>query len=307
MTEEAVRERIGAQVREAAQNDRVAWWYLKPEELRSWRRHELAYLEAAARTIRENDPRKRPVWMYDPGHRNAAGLAQTARHLDIVGKGMYVNYAGMKDSRVWCRWTIEQQIQAIAEANPGAMPLAVPEMFRPPEESDLALIPSWVRHDVYCALVAGAKGVVVFSFARRENFAPAREIYLESYLRVAEELCGDANLGQVFLFGERRNQLRVAVTAGSPTVVMPFGSGGVKEPIEYPSVSYLEAAYDNENFLFLVNSAREAVRVEVSGLPDAGVAAADAFAPANPPARIYGKYLCDLPALGVAGWRFPDG
>ena len=35
----AIRDRIGAQVRATPrQDDRIAWWYLQPEELRSWER-----------------------------------------------------------------------------------------------------------------------------------------------------------------------------------------------------------------------------------------------------------------------------
>ena len=80
---------------------------------------EIAYLEVAARTVRESDPRKRPVWMYrSTPTATPRILAQTARHLDIVGKGMYVNSQGHENERVWCRWTIEQETHGIAETNP---------------------------------------------------------------------------------------------------------------------------------------------------------------------------------------------
>jgi len=94
LTPDEIRRRIGEQVREVADRPEIAWWYLAPEELRYWRKKEMTYLEVAADAIREADPLDRPVWMYDPNHRNAAALARTVKHLDVCGKGMYTNYAG---------------------------------------------------------------------------------------------------------------------------------------------------------------------------------------------------------------------
>jgi hypothetical protein len=273
---DAVREKVKAWL-EADKDETIAWWYLVPEELRYWRKREIEYLEKAARAIRELDPLKRPVWMYDPGHRDAAGLSYTARHLGIVGKGMYTNYAGMKDSRVWCRWTIEQEIAAIARANPRAVPIAVPEMFQQPIDEDLQLIPAWVRHDVYLALVSGAKGVVVFSFWARPKF-PAHGDYYRSYVRIAEELNGPQNLGQVFLFGERRNDITLEVQEGPATVEMTYRKVKKKE---YASVSLANIAVGSERYVFLVNSANDGVHVDIEGLPAAGARAANVFAEAG--------------------------
>ena len=74
-----ITESIKKQVSSIAGNRTIAWWYLTPEELRHWRKNELKYLEIATRAVRESDPLKRPVWMYDPGHRNASSLARTCR------------------------------------------------------------------------------------------------------------------------------------------------------------------------------------------------------------------------------------
>ena len=99
---------------------------------------------------------------------------------------------------------------------------------------------------------------------RRDGFGEAREIYLESYLKSAEELCGDANLGQVFLFGEKRRNLAGDRHRGAADGRHEFRSGRKKDGgSEYPSVSHLEAAFGGEVYLFLVNSANEAVRVEI--------------------------------------------
>ena len=258
---------IKKQVSSVAGNRTIAWWYLTPEELRHWKKNELKYLETATRAVRESDPLKRPVWMYDPGHRNASSLARTCKYLDICGKGMYVNYSEFKDSRIFCRWTIEQEIEAIKISNPAAIPIAVPEMFQEPEPENVKLIPSWVRHDVYSSLIAGAKGIVIFSFANRKGFK-SHDIYFTEYARTADELCGEMNLGQVFLFGEKRNDISLKITEGPEDLPFFFKAAGMKSPAEYPSINIFNAAFGNERYLFLVSSANTQVTVEISGFPE---------------------------------------
>jgi hypothetical protein len=266
-TAKDVEEGIKQQVLKVAKHPEIAWWYLQPEELRYWRANEMLYLETAANTIRRTDPLKRPVWMYDPGHRVADGLAHTVRHLDISGKGLYTNYSGQRDSRIWVRWSIEQEIKAIRQANPSAIPIAVPEMFQQPEPDHLSMIPKWVRHDVYLSLISGAKGVVVFSRRKRPTLA-AHEAYYEAYAQVARELCGRLGLGQVFLFGEQRTAVKVDVVDGPRQISPKEGTGGIRPPAKtYPPVSILDVAYRKDRYLIAVNSANVTVRVRFTGLP----------------------------------------
>lgn len=257
--------RLREQVTAVAQDDSIAWWYLQPEELRYWRPEELEYLAAAVKTIRDADPLHRPIWLYEPGHRTGRQMAPIARYLDIVGKGMYTNYSSMKKSRVWCRWTIEQELEAIAETNPNAIPIAVPEMFQQPTEEELPLIPTWVRHDAYLALITGAKGIVVFSARARDNF-PSRKQYLEAWEQVAKELCGPKGLGQVFLFGEPRKGLEIDIIDG-PDRVTTRRLSRIEKEFEYPSIAFLDVAHGSARYLFAVNSANEPVKAVIGGLP----------------------------------------
>jgi len=275
LTPDEIAEGIAEQVRAVADRPEIAWWYLQPEELRHWRRREMEYLETATRTIRELDPRERPIWMYDPGHRTANALAHTVQHLSICGKGMYTNYSGQRDSRIWVRWTIEQEIEAIERANPGAIPIAVPEMFQQPEDEHLEWITAWVRHDVYLSLVSGAKGIIVFSLRERNNF-DAHAAYAEAYLEAARELCGDLALGQLFLFGERRDDLTVQVVQGPAVLALDLPLRG-ERPAHFPSVNYANLAWGSERYLFAVNSANERVRVRVTGFPENQIRAVSVF------------------------------
>ncbi len=299
---------IKRQVDAVVDKDVIAWWYLTPEELRPWRTKEMRYLEVAARTIRENDPLKRPVWMYDPGHRTSKELAVTAQFLDIVGKGMYTNYSGQKGHRVWNRWTIEQQISAIDQSGrPSAIQIAVPEMFQEPAPEDVAKIPAWVRHDVYLALVSGAQGVVPFSLAYRSGFSSqAWDAYYNAYAQTAHELNGAPGLGQVFLFGERRHDLHLTITAGERVVSPQLMPGVIDKVIEYPAVAMANIAYGSDRYLFLVNSSEEPVEVRIDGFPVQPVYVRDAFS-GMPTPPITSTITLTLPGLGVSGMHLARG
>ncbi len=248
-------------VKKVADRSEIAWWDVTPEELRFWRADELEYLKSAYQIIRENDPLKRPVFMYEPGHRTAEALAKLLPWQDLCAKGTYTNYSGMKYQRVGVRHSIEQQVEAAAMAPHPVTPVALPEMFRQPDDGELKLIPAWVRHDVYCSLVAGAKGVLVFSASRRPNFT-AREAYLQAYLEVCKELTGPQKLGEVFLFGERRDDIEIAYLDGPKETLLKTR----KLEKKYPSVSSANFSWNNKRYVFLVNSAEAPVKLMVGGL-----------------------------------------
>ena len=299
---EEVEAAIRRQVEEVMDNPRIAFWYLRPEELRPWRKPEMAYLQAASRAVRGTDPLRRPLWVYDPAHANASRLASIAPWVGYLGKGLYPNYASMKDDRVWCRWAIEQEVEAIKASGADAVPIAVPEMFQQPADADLGKIPAWARHDVYLSLISGAKGVIIFSARRRPEF-PARDTYYKAYADVARELLGPLNLGQVFLFGEPRTDLEVDVIEGPAELEMRFPSGGVKEPIVYPSVASYDVAYGNDRYLFVVNSANKPVKIAVGGMPY-NVMRAESLFEKNPAFDIAeGEFVATLAPLEVKGFR----
>ena len=325
MTPEEIETTIRELVQKALNHkhaDRIAWWYLQPEELRYWRAHEIRYLEVAARVIRESDPQRRPVWMYDPGHRDARGLARTARHLDIVGKGMYTNYSGQVHERVWCRWTIEQERKAIetvrgeeGQAAARRVPIAVPEMFQHPgkfvdayikdEQAAIAAVARWARHDAYAALVAGAEGIVIFSLRRRERgelqlTGELHDAYYQAYAKVARELTGELGLGEVFLFGERREDVRVQVVEGPTTLTLEYRNN---EPVDYPTVGHAAIAVDRDRYIVLVNSSENAVSAVVSELPyGADIPVHDLFSGRTFPLG-EGEIEVNLEPLGVRAFR----
>lgn len=273
-------EAVAARVRALAAHPEVLWWAVRPEEARPWRADEMRYLAAVSSAVRVNDPARRPVYHYNPSHRDAEELAAVAPHVDILAKGAYANDAGFKRDRAWVRRAVEAELAALRKAGrPGAIALVMPELsLDPPPEEDVE-IPAWARHDVYLGLVAGAKGVLIWSLFKRPEVRRTWSLWYDAYARCAREL--GAGLGAVFLFGERRADL--AVTASR-------------------DVSSAELAHGTSRWLFVVNSSSAPASVAVMGWPEAS-AAEDAFLGAALSLPASGPLTLPLPPYGVAGLR----
>lgn len=272
LNEDEIRRRITEQVTKVVNRESICWWYLSPEEIRYWRKNEMAYLKAATEAIRAIDPLQRPIWMYEPNFRNAESLAKTGRYLDIIGKGVYVNLAGYQENRIWVRWSVEQEVLAIEQLTKAGgdrqrIPLVMPELCKDPADpAQDHLIPRWVRHDVYLGLMSGAKGVAIWSLFRRAEVKRTWQIWYDAYAHVATDLTGPLQLGQVFLFGKKSNRFPVRIVTGPKEVEMTksvskkleIGTTSDdernEERITYPSVSVSEHQHEGAAFLFLCNS-----------------------------------------------------
>ena len=255
---EALRKETAPIIRELAKNPEIAYWNLTPEERRSWKKREVLYLKEMYKLIKENDPLKRPVFMYEPGHRTAGALAKLLPFQDISAKGTYTNYSGQKNSRVWVRYSMEQETEAIKICKKG-IPFLLPEMFQQPEEKELPMIDKWVKHDVYCGLANGAKGILVFSARRRPHFT-AWEQYINAYLETAKILGGE--LGQALLFGKETTDLEVSVIEGVEKI--EFKRRDITKT--YPSISVKQLVWNNARYVLIVNSANTPVKVVVDNL-----------------------------------------
>jgi hypothetical protein len=299
-----LRQRVIAQVKAVADHANIAWWDLTPEEMRWWRPEEMTYLQTVYEAIREADPRKRPVFMYEPNNRDAASLAKTLLYQDLSAKGVYANYAGQRATRgPWIRWSVEQEVEAIRlSGRTHAIPLVVPEMFQQPAPADVPLVGAWARHDTYVGLICGARGVIVFSLRQREGFT-AHDAYYEGYASVARDLNLDRQLGKVLLFGEIRDDIDLAVTDGPATLVLydTFGAN-LGQPLIYPSVAFCSVQYEQDRYLLAANSAAAAVTVRVAGLPPGAIRCADLFG-AGVSEIGDGRLEAVLQPLEVKGWR----
>ncbi len=251
-------------VTDASKHPDVAAWYLANEELRYWRPDEMQWLKRVTEAIHAHDPGQRPIMMYEPNHRTADALGKTAPYLNVVTKGAYANLVGMKYDRSWVRWSVQQAVEAAASS--GTVPVAVLLMVRDQETAvDIAAIRSWARHDVYLSLMTGAKGILVFSGAnRRPGFERDFRDFYEGYASAARELNGELNLAEVFLFGKPQDAMPIEILAGPEDLSFEY----LGSRFSYPSVSTVTRYLHDKAYLLLINSANEAVTVNIGGLPE---------------------------------------
>ena len=303
-----LRESVIEIVKRESVHPEIAWWDLTPEELRFWRKNEMLCLKTVSEAIREADPLKRPIYMYEPGHRDAKSLSKTVIYQNICGKGMYTNYSSCKNARAYCPWSINAEVEAIKlSGKKDAIPIALPEMFQQPPANELHLIDTWVRHDVYSALIAGAKGIIVFSASRRPDFN-AREQYLDAYLKICRELNGSMNLGHVFLFGERKDDLTLSIIEGPETVELNIGKDNElklgNKRREAPSTYFCNIAFDNCHYVFIANSSEQEISAVVNGLVyRSGVTVEDIFNPANKFTAPEGDFPVSIAPRGIRGFK----
>ena len=253
---------VKAQVSKVAQDRTIAWWYLAQEELRTWRRDEMLYLEKITEAIRKADPLGRPILMYDAGHRSSAEMALTGRYLDFAAKGSYVNYSGNVDRRAWLAASIQQEVEAARLAPRKLTPLLIPEMFQNAPAGRRGQIGRWVRHDVVRGLIEGASGLLIFSFARRNNFDDY-ETYFAAYARITPILCGAGDLGGALLLGENIPTAIVDLPGRIQDVsIEAFG-----KTVSVPAVGVRAIRHRGAVYVLLANSTGKEISGSLKGLP----------------------------------------
>ena len=278
LDETTLRQQIETQVRALAGHKEIVWWAVAPEELKPWREEEMKYLSIVCQAIRDSDPQRRPIYHYNPNHRNADTLLPIARQVDVLAKGCYVNHVGRKRDRAWVRWGVEQEIEALGKAGrANAIPLVMPELCADPEPAEDKEIRSWVRHDVYLGLSSGAKGVLIWSLFKRKGVSRTWQLWYDAYAECAKELNGQRALAQVFLFGERRSDLKVSLVQGEGNANLTLGGSAeptttssaerAKRQIKLSAWTHAEFAYGSRRWLFLVNSANSPAAFTVTGWP----------------------------------------
>lgn len=278
-----------AQVEAVADHQAVVAWYVLPEELRPWSDAEMLYAARVRALVRTHDPRDRPLLSYQPNHRQRDALSQASASFDMVLRGLYANFVGAKNRRAWVR---EGAGTIVAAAHVDQAPWAVLEMFEEPAES--SHVRAWVRHDVYASLVAGARGVVVFSGWPRADFR-AYEAYLDAYLEVAAELNGPLGLATPLLRGTASRPIELEIVSGPTRTDAAAGDS----PRWVESLASRQVRDRDSRWIYLVNSAPQTVRVR---LP-AALSACPPVAVVGPAVR--GNVL-ELPPLGVAVLRMPN-
>ncbi|MBO4649454.1 MAG: hypothetical protein J5806_14995, partial [Lentisphaeria bacterium] len=225
-------------------------------------------------------PSGRPVWMYMPGHYGLDSVAKYNDRMDVMGKGTYTNYSGFKDQRVWVRHSTEIMVEAAKRSRRPLVVLPVLEMMRSPDDAELPKVSDWARHDVYCAMIAGAHGFSIFTLWNRPNLRKAYKNYYAAYSRASKELSGKNGLGEIFLFGERCADLKFSVTDGPAEIELKQRKEGDQQKTsagqQYPPVSLADIRHVRGRYCFMVNSANVPVKGALRGLPRERITVLDA-------------------------------
>ncbi len=304
---------LAAQIARLAPMRNIVWWAVSPEELRPWKKDEMRYLQIVSDSVRALDPLKRPIYLYNPNHRDAATLKPIAPFVDILAKGAYVNSAGYQDQRGWVRWSVEQELQAIRDSGASAQPLLMPELCKDPDPAGEALIRPWVRHDVYLGLCAGAKGVLIWSLFPRKEVKRTYAQWLAAYGDCGRELTGPRHLGEVFLYGRPRQDLKVTPLQVQQSDLILAGKGeeNTASPEELkrrktagsPFTS-AEFSLAGHRYLFVVNSTAASASFRIDDIP-AGAHGEDAFT--GMPIAVKTSYDLKLPPWGVWALKLSPG
>jgi hypothetical protein len=266
----SVREQITAVLNDPIARDTVVRWALGPEELRYWVPAEMRYLKVASQAIRDAEAAlgvaHRPMWAYEPGNRNESALKKTGKYQDITSKGIYLTKIPRGFERSgYAIWSYDQIASAAKSLN--TTPQAVLSMYEdftdPKTGTNPTEIRRVLRHDAYLGLVMGMKGFNIYSLVNRPGLTTL-DTQFESYASVAEELTGDLNLQDVFLFGEQRSDLKIKAISGVKEFKYTDPTGK-KNTLD--SLHYLNMALGSDRYLFLVNSLETPMTVNISGLP----------------------------------------
>ena len=152
-----------------------------------------------------------------------------------------------------------------------------------PKMLEISKLKGKFRCDVYCALIGGAKKILVFS-ADKKN---------KDYLRINREVNGKLKLGRVFLFGKAKSDISLKIIDGPEKINN-----------KYPSVLMANIAYKNSRYIFLVNSSSQTVELIVGGLVyGSGVTVQDIFLAEDKFTAPEGDFEVEIKSLEVKAFK----
>ena len=175
-------------------NPNLFGWYILPEELRPWRKNELAFLNLVTQTIRKYD-QQHPIISYSPYNRDCYGLCNLTKNgLDYIGKNAYVLFESKED-----RTKIIESMKCSMEAynliksegnltEHSRMGIYLHLAMDPALESEDCLIPALAKHDVFLSVVCGASFILVWSLFRRVSVYRTYHIQYKAYADSMNEI-----------------------------------------------------------------------------------------------------------------------
>ena len=251
------------EITQQEKHDNISWWDI-PEELRYWKNNEYSIVKNYPKLIREYDSKKRPTYMYIPGHYNSQGVENYVPYLDILSASCYSNY--QNSPNIYVRWSIERTQKAII--NKGFKPgkeylnnektvIAILELFE--QEAMLSENETW--HDFWLALACDVKGIQVFSHFYRNSSLTLKKSW--NTLNRAIKIFKENKIDKAILDGNNiflHNRI-LSGPSSAPLLVM--------QNITYthPSLKILAKQYNDTTYVIAVNSAEEKITFQITDIP----------------------------------------
>ena len=241
----------------------ISWWDI-PEELRYWKNSEYYIVKKYPELIREYDSKKRPTYMYIPGHYNSQGVENYVPYLDILSASCYSNYQNLPN--IYVRWSIERTQKAIINKgfkagkdylNNEKTVIAILELFE--QEAILSENETW--HDFWLALACDVKGIQVFSHFYRNSSLTLKKSW--NTLNRAIKIFKENKIDKAILDGNNiflHNRI-LSGPSSAPLLVM--------QNITYthPSLKILAKEYNDTTYVIAVNSAEEKITFQITDIP----------------------------------------
>ena len=245
----------------------AAWWDL-PEEMRWWIPSEMEVVTSYSSWTRFYDPGQRPNLMYIPSHYSTSSVEPYVPFLDVIPASCYTKYAGQPHA--WLRWRMESTVQAIA--NSGAetgrdylagqkTPVAYLELYT----GSLGMTPEGSYHDFWQAIVSGARGLLVYAHAYRDD-SPNLFSCWAQLCEAARRLTGPEDLEDALLYGAKQDGITIQVLSG-PERTPAFDTADA-QTIDFPTIDSLAVVLGEELFLIAVSSAEADATARITGLPE---------------------------------------
>ena len=246
-----------------AKNNNISWWDI-PEELRYWKESEYAIVKNYTNLIREYDHKKRPTYMYIPGHYSKENISYYVPFLDIIPASCYPRY--QKQPHVYVRWSIERTKDAIIHSNNllgknylnnEKTIIAILELFE--TEEHLTAEGTW--HDFWLSIACDVKGIQVFSHFYRNNSPSLSNSW--NILNKAIEVFKEHRLDQVIISGSDIN-ISHKVLHGphlAPQINIQ------EESFLLPSLKILAKEYLDTIYIIAVNSSEANIVFQICDIP----------------------------------------
>ena len=241
----------------------ISWWDI-PEELRYWKNSEYSILKNYSQLIREHDTKKRPYYMYIPGHYEKEAIKYYVPFLDILPASCYTNY--QDNPHVYVRWSIERTKDAILDdgyklgkdyINNEKTVIAILELFE--KENLLTKEGTW--HDFWLAIACDVKGIQIFSHFYRNQSHTLKGSW--NILNKAIQLFKKNKFDEIMLSGENLELKQKIIIGPSTSPILQIQD----KSYILPSLKVLAKKHQDTTYVIAVNSSNESIIYQLEDIP----------------------------------------